>query len=521
MPNRKNSNPDVLSCLANLSNDEVFTPPALANAILDLLPAEIWRDKNAKFLDPASKTGVFLREIAKRLLAGLAAEIPDLLQRINHIFKNQIYGIAVTELTAYLTRRSVYCSKDAKSKYSVCGTVFDDDSGNIRFARTKHPWNAGKCVFCGANQENYDRGAELESHAYEFIHTKTPEEIFNMKFDVIVGNPPYQLSDGGGGIGTSAIPLYDKFVHQAKKMSPRFLSMIIPARWFSGGRGLDEFRDEMLNDKHIRKIVDYFDPNDCFPGIDLSAGIDLSGGVCYFLWDRDNPGECEVKSILNSTETTLIRPLLENNNDTFIRFNQAISIYRKTFKKNEGSFSELASSMKPFGLRTYFKGKTSEFENSVKVYAYPENSYIDKSEITQNVKLIDKYKVFIAGTYGERGKFPYMVTAKPFIGEPNTCCSETYLLFGPFKTKREALNVISYMQTRFFRFLVLLIKNTPRATKKVYTFVPIQDFSEPWTDEKLYAKYSITAEEQAFIESMIRPMDLSRENKIKTGDEEV
>jgi site-specific DNA-methyltransferase (adenine-specific) len=273
-----------------------------------------------------------------------------------------------------------------------------------------------------------------------------------MKFDVIVGNPPYQMSDGGGGIGTSAIPLYDKFVHQAKKMNPRFLSMIIPARWFSGGRGLDTFRDEMLNDKHIKKIVDYFDTNDCFPG------IDLSGGICYFLWDRDNPGECEVKSILNFTETVLTRPLLENNNDVFIRFNQAISIYRKIADRNENSFSEIASSMKPFGLRTYFKGNPIEFKNSIKVYAYPKNSYIDKSEIKYNSGLIARYKVYIAGTYGERGKFPYMVTAKPFLGEPNTCCSETYLLFGPFNSKKETSNVISYIRTRFFRFLVLLIK---------------------------------------------------------------
>jgi site-specific DNA-methyltransferase (adenine-specific) len=501
MIDARSFNPDVLSCLANLSNDEVFTPPKLANEILDLLPQSLWSDKAAKFLDPCSKTGVFLREIAKRLLKGLEQEIPNLPERINHIFKNQLYGIAITELTAHLTRRSVYCSKHAAGKYSICN-AFDDDSGNIRFERIEHTWKDGKCVFCGANQENYDRGDELETHAYQFIHTETPEEIFNMKFDVIIGNPPYQLNDGGGGIGTSAIPLYDKFVRQAKKMQPRFLSMIIPARWFSGGRGLDLFRDEMLNDKHIKKIVDYFDTNDCFPG------IDLSGGVCYFLWDRENPGECEVKSILNSAETVLIRPLLENNNNVFIRFNQAISIYRKIAQRNEKSFSELASSMKPFGLRTYFKGKSIEFENSIKVYAYPKNSYINKPEIKQNLDLIGKYKVYIAGTYGERGKFPYMVTAKPFIGEPNTCCSETYLLFGPFNSKEESTNVISYIRTRFLRFLVLLIKNTPRATKKVYLFVPMQDFSESWTDEKLYKKYGLAQDEIAFIESMIRPMEI-------------
>ena len=323
-----------------------------------------------------------------------------------------------------------------------------------------------------------------------------------MKFDVIVGNPPYQLSDGGGGIGTSAIPLYHRFVQQAKKLNPRYLSMIIPARWFSGGRGLDEFRDEMLNDKYIKKIVDYFDPTDCFPG------IDLSGGVCYFLWDRDNPGECDVTSYLNSQKTTMKRPLLEKDNNVFIRFNQAISIYRKVATKKEPIFADLASSMKPFGLRTYFKGKPKEFADSIKVYAYPDISFIKKSDIKQNIDFINKYKVLIAGTYGERGKFPYLVTAKPFIGEPNSCCTETYLLFGPLKSKKETQNVISYMNTRFFRFLVLLIKNTPRATKKVYSFVPMQDFSESWTDEKLYKKYGLTKDEIAFIESMVRPMEV-------------
>ena len=496
----KTYNPDVLNCLANLSNDEVFTPPEIANKMLDMLPQKLFSDKNATFLDPACKSGVFLREIAKRLIVGLEKEIPDRQKRIDHIFHKQLFGIAITEMTSLLSRRSVYCSKYPNGKYSI--TKFEGAEGNVRFRKINHTWNDKKCLYCGASKEQYDRDESLESHAYEFIHTTKPEEIFNMKFDVIIGNPPYQLSDGGGGIGTSAIPLYHKFVQQAKKLNPRYLSMIIPARWYSGGRGLDEFRDGMLNDKHIKKIVDHFDPTECFPG------IDLSGGVCYFLWDRDNVGDCDVTSFLNSEETSITRPLLEDSNDVFIRFNQAISIYRKITSKKEPKFSNLASPMKPFGLRTFFKGELKEFKDFVKVYAYPENSFIKKTEIKQNNDFVSKYKVFIAGTYGERGKFPYLVTAKPFVGEPNTCCTETYLLFGPFKTKKESQNVISYMTTRFFRFLVLLIKNTPRATKKVYSFVPIQDFSESWTDEKLYKKYKLTKNEIAFIESMVRPMEI-------------
>ena len=494
-------NPDVLSCIANLSNDEVFTPPKLVNEMLDQLPSNLWKDSTATFLDPFCKSGVFLREIAKRLIDGLEDEFPDLQERLNHIFTHQLYGIAITELTALLSRRSVYCSKTADGDYSIC-TKFDDEQGNIRFERIEHVWEKGRCKYCRASQKEYDREVALETHAYELIHTDKPEEIFDMKFDVIIGNPPYQLSDAGDSTGAS--PLYHRFVEQAKKLSPRYLSMIIPARWFAGGKGLDNFRDTMLHDSKISHLVDYPIASDVFPG------VKVIGGICYFLWERDrSEGLCKVATHMSGLNDEMERSL--GQFDIFVRFNKAISILEKVSAKNCSSMSEQVSRQKPFGLRTFVRPSGN---GSVTLYANKTVGKIEKSAITKGTEMLSLWKVLISMGYGEGGEgrdYPRMIIGKPIVASPNSACTETYIVIGAYETEQEAENLAAFLRSRFLRLLVGLRKNTQHITKDRFLFVPALPMSKKWTDKKLYKHFGLVEEEIAFIESMVRPMEVTSE----------
>ncbi len=497
-------NPDVLTCLANLSSDEVFTPPTVVNQMLDSLPKELWSDEKVTFLDPVSKSGVFLREITKRLIDGLESKIPNLEERIEHILRNQVFGIGITELTSLISRRSLYCSKYANRKYSI--VQFDDEQGNLKHFEAEHKWEGGICKYCGVSKEMYDRGDKLENYAYSFIHTDNPEKFFNMKFDVIIGNPPYQMDDGG--FGKSSKPLYHRFVQFSKKLNPRFFSFIIPARWYNGGKGLDDFREEMISDKRISQLHDFQDTNDVFPG------LNIRGGICYFLWERDYNGECLVTNHRGKTSNIpSSRFLKEENLEILIRHNESISILNKVRLFNESSFSEIVSSRKPFGLPTNFRGfsKNKTTTNNILLYRFGDNGYISSEDIVRNPHFSKEYKVLVPKASPGDDSYPHLILSKPIISEPRSVCTETYIMIGPFSNRKRCVNVGNYMMSSFFRFMVLLSKSTQDVTKKTYSLVPNQNFDENWDDEKLYNKYSLSVKEIEFIDSLIRKSDVKYE----------
>ena len=497
---KNNTSPDILDCIADLSNDEIFTSSKLANQILDSLPSQLWKNPEVKFLDPTCKTGVFLREIAKRLNTGLKIRIKEQKKRINHIFTKQIFGISITEITSLMSRRTVYYSKWASRGKSACRN-FKSDDGNIFYKNYSHNWNnGGICKSCGAKKSIFNRDSSKESYAYPFLHDIN---IFkDMKFDVIIGNPPYQLEDGG--FGKSASPIYHKFVEHAIRLNPTYLTMIIPARWYSGGKGLDEFRSKMLNDTRIKEIHDFPETADCFPG------QNIRGGVCYFLWDKNYKGQTKVVNYKNSKPVSdVTRDLKLNDKDIFIRYNNEINILKKIQIKNEDSFDKIVSSRKPFGLPTNYTGynlsKSEKF--NIKLFRFGKEGYINSNQAEINRHLINKFKVFVSKASPGGDNYPHQVISEPLIGSPNTCCTETYILIGPFENKQICENVISYMKTKFFRFLMILIKNTQDVPKKVYSFVPLQDFKKKWSDDKLFKKYNINQKEVDFINTLIKPMD--------------
>jgi site-specific DNA-methyltransferase (adenine-specific) len=513
-------NPDVLTCIANLSNDEVFTPPEFVNQILDALAESwasnndgenIWSNKEVSFLDPCTKSGVFLREIVKRLNDGLVKEISDLTERINHILTKQVFGIGITELTSLLARRSVYCSKYANGIHSIART-FTNDHGNIWFERTEHTWVGPKCKFCSVRKETFDRGSDLETYAYEFIHSGNIKarmtEMFGdtVKFDVVIGNPPYQMKGGAGGSSDSSI--YHLFVEQAKKLEPKFLAMVTPSRWLVGGRGLDDFRKEMLSSKKLLRLVDYPVSSEVFPG------VEVKGGICFFLWSDTHSGLCDVTVIRGGSEKSDSRQLDEF--DVFVRDPLAVSILHKVVLDGHLGMDLLVSNREPFKLESNFDDIRKIAKSGDIGIEYIRGGkrlagFVPRSLITKNTHLIDRWKVLVpkAGSDGGQ-KIPDSVLGKPLISKPPSVCTGSYLAI-PTDKKIAAESIQSYYCTKFFRFLVSHRKITQDAFSHMYSWVPQQSWDQVWTDKELYKKYKLTKDEIAFIESMIRPMELDNE----------
>ena len=511
-------NPDVLSCIANLSNDEVFTPPEFANRMLDTLAdawaadhggANIWADSRVKFLDPFTKSGVFLREITTRLTAGLEVEIPDRQARVDHILTTQIFGIGITKITSLLARRGVYCSKVANGEHSIA-KGFTSDAGNIWFERTEHTWEGTKCLYCGAPKAIFERKEDLETHAYAFIHTHDIKtrlvELFggDVQFDVIIGNPPYQMAGGAGGSSDSSI--YHLFVQQAMNLEPRYLSMVIPSRWMAGGRGMDEFRAEMLSSKKLRDIVDFPVSKDVFPG------VEVKGGICYFLWEKSHSGQSMVTTVRGEeTLGPVARNLAEF--DVFVRDPRSVEILHKVRARSEPSIVEILTGDTPFGIATNFDAfrqvrQPGDIELHLVRQGKRSVGYLAREGIKKNSNLIDSWKVLVpkAGSDGGQ-KNPDVVLGKPLIVPPGSICTQTFIAFW-VASEAEAASLQSYDCTKLFRFLVSIRKITQDSLRGTYTWVPVQNWDRTWTDAALYKKYGLTQSEIEYIEGVIKPMNI-------------
>lgn len=558
---------DILETITNVGNDEVFTPRKTVDMMLNCLPEEVWHNPNYKWFNPATKNGVFEREIAIRLDKGLEDIIPNIEQRKKHILQNMIYSLGQTKFTSNVARRTVYYCSDANRKcdglkapdghyvngYAIGnGTWFNNKEGNIKTPNTNHTFvddkdrimsesNIGderkkyKCKYCGiSGASKYNDKNQRETYAYEFIHVDQlnlqsylQNRFFGgdktMKFDIIIGNPPYQLSDGGAQ--ASAKPIYNLFIEQAKFLNPKYLCMIIPSRWMIGGKGLDDFRENMINDKRFRELHDFINPKTCFPN------NDIKGGVCYFLWDKDYDGMCNIYTYTSNEVRKSIRYLKEEGIDIFIRDEILINIMKKVMACSEDTFDSIVSARKPYGLEAETMLSASKYglpefstekiadgyeilglgEKMKRVWKYLPLNY----PIPKKSPCLFKFKVFIAEAYGcgAIGEIP----STPVLSTPRQLSTETFLEIGPFDTRLEAENVIKYIKTKFFRALVGIQKQTQHTTQKVYRFVPILDFSSnksiDWSqpisniDKQLFSKYKLSNEEIEFIEKHIQEMN--------------
>ena len=523
---------DILETITNVGNDEVFTPRKTCDMILDSLPDDVWHHPEYKWLNPATKNGIFEREIALRLDKGLKDIIPDEETRRKHILQNMIFAIGQTKFTANVARRTLYYCSQANRKcdgikasdghyvngYAIGnGSWFDDEEGNIKTPKTEHSFDSkGKCKYCGLDSDSkYNSPDQKEHYAYEFIHhgklalERCLQDLFfkgdrNMKFDVIIGNPPYQLNDGGG-TGSSATPIYNTFVENAISLKPKYISMIIPSRWFAGGKGLDEFRNQMLKDKHLSLLVDFADSADCFPN------QVIAGGVCYFLWSRDHDGLCMVQ---NRKKDKIVSSELRklDNYPVFVRENNAVGIVEKVLSKKEKTLDEIVYSRNIYNLNSNEQGHEERKANDVVLYSLKGVSYIERNKVNDRENLIDSYSVIMtkamSGGNKPSANGDYLVISNTMrVLKPGEVCTETYLCIGKFDNENEANNLSKYLKTKFFRFLLLQALSSINISKEKFLFIPLLDFSTAYDDKMLYEKYGLSEKEINLIETTIREMN--------------
>ena len=506
--------PDILDVIAALSSDAVPTPPLLARALLDLLPDEVWENPDYRWLDPATKSGSILREVARRLMGGLANWEPDPQKRAEHILRNMIYGVGITQVHAEMTRRSLYVSRDATSSLSL--VQFDTPDGNLPFVAADHayPTNkdgaaSGPCRICGA-PVRLERGDTRENYAYAFIHGAYPsEEMKDMKFDVIVGNPPYQT----GTEGTNrTLPVYQLFVDQAISLDPKYVAMIIPSRWFSGGLGLDDFRLRMIADRRMHTIVDNPKASDCF------SGVTIKGGVNYFLWDRDWNGDCEFSTRVNGKVVSSSKRDLRRGQGVLIRDNRAAEIVERVMQKELASLESEVQPRLAFGdkFRTNFRGATTASQEATLPIIYNSGiGYISPDELERGQHLVEKWKVLLPmassgeASLGEDGLLVDVVLGEPIAVAPGSVCTETYFIAGALGSRKATENLARYLTTKFVRFLVLQRKTTQHLTPDRFRFVPAMDFTRAWSDRDLYEHFELSPEEIEYIEATIRPREVN------------
>lgn len=545
---------DILTLFEQLSSHEVFTPPGVARDMLALLPKAIWTDPNVRILDPCVKSGVFLREAMYLLMDGLAGKglhvghdgntynLDNGRQRMSHILKNMLFGIATSELTGYIARRTLYGvmeantdkqiallnalekhrgfasmtekEKDAFIDRNIVNEYYDHTLFNVpEYAGYEHEGN----IFYPRDEINEKAKLlddySIEDTSYPFIHeTQKHLKIENirsgaMKFDVVIGNPPYQISDGGSGNGISAKPIFHQFVLSAFKISPKHVCMIIPSRWFAGGKGLNDFREQMLANRGIKKIVDFSNSKDCFPG------VNIAGGVNYFLWTKSHQGPCEIVNMSSGNHSTCVRDI--GAFDVFIRDNIAVNIISDMRKKRTQFLSDQVLTRNPFGFESKVRGSDVGSDQHVKLFHSQGFGFVPRSEVLKNRDVIDKFKVTIGKVVPSNGEVDvtpeigYRVITTPKIYEPGEIFTETYLLLGAFESRQQAENFQYYMTQKLPRYLMKQTLTSMNISKSNFDFVPMFDWSKKWSDADIVSELGISNADWQYVDSIMRPINLS------------